>query len=85
MTEWRGINMNNTVRIRLTPIGERILRDYWRPFAGDRDPREIIASKTTDGWFNEQLWEIAHVFGPHLGNGLPIPFETEIQVEISNQ
>lgn len=77
-------NINSFVRVKVTEIGHkqhRKLHDdlialakgvYW-PYV----PLEVDA----DGWTPMQLWEVMQVWGPHMGNGLPVPIETEIQFE----
>lgn len=63
-------NINNLVRIKLTDEGRAIAAREDRYF---RSPDE-------DGWTSEQLWVVMQVFGPHLFNGGPLMFETEIEI-----
>lgn len=75
-------NINNNVRIRLTPKGRKIwahrydeLNKYYVETVFKPEyPKEV------DGWFEEQLWVIMNVFGPHLYNGGALLFETEIEI-----
>lgn len=79
-SRWHTMNLNDIVRVKLTPLGERVWFDYWRPYSGGRDPMQMVRDHTVDGWFEHQLWGIAAVFGPHMANGLNNPLETVIQV-----
>jgi hypothetical protein len=36
-----------------------------------------IGREAKEEW---QLWDLMHTFGPVLSNGMPIPFETEIEL-----
>jgi hypothetical protein len=80
-TDWRTMNLNDIVRVKLTPLGEKVWYDYWRPYAVfGRDPMQMVRDHTVDGWFEYHLWGIVSVFGPHMANGLSNPLETVIQV-----
>lgn len=76
------LNLNETVRVRLTPKGRVLHRlnhdkmyEDWT-YAPDYRPVE----ETADGWSTWQLWDLAREFGPHLYNGCDLPFETEIEI-----
>lgn len=77
-------NINDYVRVRLTPVGRRIHQEYWekiyiRPYAPYEPPEE-----DEQGWSKWQLWELAHIFGASLYNGGKVPFETTIKLEDKN-
>jgi hypothetical protein len=74
-------NINDSVRVKLTDHG----RDIWyhrndelnkkfnlHPPLSSGYPLEV------DGWFEEQLWVIMNVFGPHLYNGCKQVFEKNV-------
>ena len=81
MSDWRTINMNDAIRFKMTKSGKKIWRDYWTPYTPGREPK--LPSIDDDGWMRDQLWQVANIFGPHMGNGLPAPIETEIQVDMA--
>jgi hypothetical protein len=64
-------NLNHDVRIKLTDYGRKLLAEM--AFAPAFKP-------DADGWSKEQLWQVMATFGPVLGNGFPVPFETEIEL-----
>lgn len=75
-------NINDSVRVRLTDVGRgAILRNHNSLFgakAGSFTPRKV--EEDEDGWSTWQLWCLMQEFGPHMRNGSPIPFETEIEI-----
>lgn len=79
MKEWKSINLNETVRFKLKPEGEKIWLDYWREFSTGKQP---TLPKTEDGWREDQLWHLMQVFGKHIHLGFDLPIETKIQVQL---
>jgi hypothetical protein len=71
-------NINDRVRVKLTDLGRKIHRENWEPIVAPRayHPRD----EDKDGWSEWQMWELMNMFGPHLANGSPVPFETEIEI-----
>lgn len=82
-------NINNPVKVRITEVGMKMHRaehdrikalaagmgahmEHWHPYT----PPRIDA----DGWCEMQLWDVMRVFGHGMGNGLPVPIETEIEI-----
>lgn len=60
------INVNDKVRVKLTPHGEIILA--MDEYATDKPD--------VDGWLEMPLWELMRVFGPVMFHGNPnLPFE----------
>lgn len=76
------ININDTVRVKLTDNGREILRknheDLKRYFPSISD----FKIEEKDGWYSSQLWELFQDFGPHISIGKMLPFETEIELDI---
>jgi len=72
-------NVNGYVRVRLTPLGRQIHQEHWAPHTTDIG-REYRPAEETDGWSEWQMWELMQLYGSHIGNGLPLPFETEIEI-----
>lgn len=75
-------NINHYVRVRLNDLGRKIHRECWTPFCVHHaySPPEEDA----DGWSRFQMWELMATFGPNLGNGMNVPFETTIDI-VENQ
>lgn len=80
----KTLNINNKVRIKLTPCGiEKLKRKHeellsFCPSIGKFTPPET----DKDGYCEMQLWEIMSTFGEdmHMGN-MNLPFETNIQID----
>lgn len=63
------ININDKVRVKLTPHGEIILA--MDEYASDKPD--------ADGVLETQFWELMRVFGPVMYNGNPnLPFENNV-------
>lgn len=83
MKKWRKFNVNEKVRVRLTDLGRRVLREEWdelrrvHPLVGKHTP-----PKEKDGWSEWQMWQLINHFGAHTGLGLDPAFETTIEIEI---
>lgn len=83
-------NVNHCVRVRLKPSGRVILEhclDDINAFVVERGcapipPRTI--DEDAEGWSEWQLWDLMHVFGPHMQMGAEVPFETEIEIPLSD-
>jgi len=77
-------NMNNYVKVKLTPYGLSILKqqhdelESQSPKIGPFKPPSVDA----DGWTQLQAWSLIQIFGPHISIGMNnVPFETEIEIE----
>ena len=81
-------NVNETVRVRLTERGRKVLEEehhalYDRFPLGNR--REYIpVTEDEDGWSEWQLWILMSHFGVHTGLGFDPCFETEIEFVVEN-
>jgi len=64
-------NINESVKVRLTKLGRKIINE---------DEYAIIPSEDEEGWSEWQLWVLMQTFGPHMGNGMRIPFYTTIWI-----
>lgn len=65
-------NVNESVRVRLTPFGERAFYKYWqRIFPGEERKPNVDA----DGYARFQLWDLMQIFGPHHQMTNPPCFE----------
>jgi len=88
-------NINNKVKVRLTNEGRAALRknhdelysfakgtsielpEYHAPVE-DKEYHAPVEDK--EGWSEWQLWALMREFGPYIGMGLDVPFETEIEI-----
>lgn len=75
---WREINLNDTIKFKPTPVGLRLYDRHWRSYKIEPPALKYDA----EGYVSMQLWEVMNIFGGEMGNGLPVPVETRIQVEI---
>ncbi len=82
-------NINDCVRVRLTPHGHKIVREQFRklnamlPITADvkfTPPRD-----DADGWSRWQMWRLMQTFGEHIKLAGPVPFETSIEFELDEQ
>ena len=69
-------NINETVKIRLTATGIKVLSDFWAEY-------DICKTYTPDenGYLEMQLWHVMEVFGDSLRLGCDPPFETNILID----
>ena len=83
-SEKKKINLNDTVKVRLTQKGidvlmqnNETLNEKIKSLGGK--PRQFYSPHLDDeGYFKTQLWALMQDFGPHLGVSKPLVFETEI-------
>ena len=71
MTARLRTTTNIMVAVGLTATGRRLLKAYEDQFP----PQVPRLAPGTDGRYEFHLWELAHIFGPGLGLGLPVPFD----------
>lgn len=76
-------NINESVKVKLNDHGREILQrqheNLYRSIPGKRrayTPRSTDA----DGWSTWQLWDLMNTFGPYVGLGMSVPFDTEIEI-----
>ena len=74
-------NINNSVRVKLTPLGRRIAAGRWDEIKR-RVPRVVIPDLTEDaeGWSSWQLWELMQIFGQYCGADFRLAFESLIEI-----
>jgi hypothetical protein len=75
---WADINVNDFVRVKLTPRGKAIAKAKGETQAGCAYQRQIDA----EGWSEWQVWDLMWCFGPKMGNGFALVFETAMQVQV---
>ncbi len=81
------ININKTIKIKLTNRGKMILFEYWeKSFKGhnlEKDVIEWVNSKIKNDYYETELWQFTKIFGEHFYNGAePISENNEIEIEI---
>jgi hypothetical protein len=68
-------NINDDVKVKLTPVGFEIHRKYWAPYTSN----DYIPPRVDDeGYSTFQLWDLMVIFGSHIHMWGNNPFETEI-------
>ena len=76
-------NVNDTVRVKLTPTGKDILRKKFES-THERMPqvfKEFTLPKEDEHGFSKwQMWSLFADFGEYIGPGFEPPFETEIEI-----
>ena len=80
-------NINNYVEIKLTQYGKDILKEKEdKIFTEYPSLKEYLYKYKVNnrGYLKLQLWEVMNIFGDHLGNGLQVPFEMKIKMEIKD-
>jgi hypothetical protein len=77
-----AVNINDTVRIRMTVLGRRIARQEIDDLNATLNGVVTLRYPEEDsgGWSRWQLWEVMRTFGAVIGNGMPVPFETEFEL-----
>ncbi len=81
---YKAININSSVKIKLTDKGRKVYRNHLYDILGSiyRKNNEIEKLFNIDedkqGYSTWQLWKLMSIFGSHIGMGSDICFETEI-------
>jgi hypothetical protein len=74
-----NFNANDSVKVRLTHTGRKILAAYW----GGKIPEWRKRYVDENGLDSFQFHELAYIFGKHLYNGnADLPFETDMKIEV---
>lgn len=85
MDNWVDFNVNDAVRVKLTPRGHQILADRIRELEALIPSPALIPpvplSEDDDGWSEWQLWLLMKTFGPHARVGCEPAFEAQIQLK----
>lgn len=89
MTEL-DFNVNNEVRVRLTPLGRKIHKEKHEALGAafgkvaheaiQKEFKYVAPEEDADGWSTWQLWQLMNTFGDHCWNGCEPPFETIIKI-----
>jgi len=82
------LNLNDTVRVKLTPRGRAIHRKNWERLAcsiGGRWGRlhqYMPPAEDGGGWSQWPLWILMQEFGSEINLGCDLPLETEMEVVV---
>lgn len=75
-------NLNNSIKVKLKPLGEQIYRDWFKQYEQYGIKVEPIPLRMDeDGWTEFQTWEFIGIFGSHVHLGMPELFETTVLIE----
>ena len=79
----KEISFNDTVYVRVGPIGERLWAEHYKDFKAIGAPVPEIR-RDAKGWTKMQLHEVANIFGPGMSmtSGLGAPIEPRFRVRI---
>lgn len=72
------INLNETVKVRLTPHGRELMYDYYFRIYYDYGgpiPERYSDPSLIDPEQTMQLWRLLKIFGSHIANGTRAAFE----------
>lgn len=79
-------SMNDFVKVKLTDHGKDIFYHQFDDLnmfikvQGGKPIEPRMPEVDADGYTRIQLWELMKIFGPHIGMGLPSPFENNVIV-----
>lgn len=76
-------NINNYVRVKLTPLGREIHRKQHEDLNNQFPAARLTyraPEEDADGWSKWQAWELMRTFGNDVWNGCKVPFETTIEI-----
>lgn len=71
-------NINNYVKVKLTDLGKKILKNYYKQLK-DLYPNLNCTFKyeeDNEGYIEIQLWQFMKIFGPYFNNGAPLVIES---------
>jgi hypothetical protein len=75
------LNMNDTVKVRLTPFGREVLRkNHDELFKDWKTPYPYTPPYEKDGVSQWQLWTLFQEFGRVISLGQETPFDNDIEV-----
>lgn len=89
--EYRHFNINENVKVRLTPFGHQMLKaNYNKLFLRTPNGIEYLYNhpytapqEDEEGWSKWQMWTLMEELGEYCGMGYKLPFETTIQIIIN--
>jgi repressor LexA len=81
MKTWLPFNANEYVRVKLTDLGLRLLREKHGAFRAQHPKfiREFVPPAVDEeGYSKFQLWALMQDLGEHVGLGKALPFDCNI-------
>lgn len=81
------INLNEHVKVKLNDRGKNIFYHQFDDLnlfikvQGGKLIEPRMPEVDADGYTSIQLWELMKIFGPHIGMGIPQPFDLDIVYE----
>lgn len=87
MSEIIELNLNDHVRVKVTPLGVDLIRKYYADLKGMGYPADLIddamikhTTSGEDGRVEMQIHQMCNFFGSHFVMGCEHPIEMQIQV-----
>lgn len=81
----KSLNINSTVKVKLTETGKQILKQEHEKSFGVNSPKfPFILNEDIFGYSEFQLWDLMEKFGPHDGLCKPMCYQTEILIADSD-
>ena len=81
----KSFNINNTVKVKLTEHGKKMLErdhnDFWGSRGILRDHPYIPKEEDEDGYVKFQLWNLMEELGKYCKLGCAMPFDTVILID----
>lgn len=81
---WKGISLNDTVRVRLLPKGRLIYRRKMQALnerlVQGAKPFDLEPELDAEGLYSTQLWCLMRDFGEHITMGMEPPFKIQFEV-----
>lgn len=76
------VNLNDEIWIKFNNKTEECLLKNHKELYGEHADKHLPYKPRVqdNGWVRIQLWDMARMFGPHMGNGIPVPIETTIYI-----
>jgi len=74
---WLPFNLNDYVRVKLTPRGREIYMEDFEKYGIEKGP----PPEDADGWCEMQCWCLMQIFGAHICMGIDPPFNTQIEFQ----
>lgn len=75
-----AVNLNDTVRFRLTPHGVALYDAHYEALGMKPPAMTLTLRLDADGWCQTQLWNFCNIFGPGMHIGGDVPVETGIEI-----
>jgi hypothetical protein len=70
-------NINDDVKVRLTPYGLKVHAAHWAPYHSESAPY-CPPKIDSEGYSKFQLWDLMAIFGPSMYMGNHNSFDTNI-------